>query len=74
MTIPPKKRPVNDDLVQTKVRLPRKLYDELQAEASSKGLTLTAEILERLQLHQHRQVLDRLASLEALVRRMNDRT
>lgn len=74
MTKPPARKTIQDDWIKTALRLPRDLHAELQAGADINAQSLNAEILQRLQLRQHQAVMDELAEVKAMLRKLMDMT
>ena len=74
MKKPPTQKPIHTDSIKTALRLPRELHAELQATADDNARSLNAEIVQRLQMRQHQAVMDELAELKALLRKLIDMT
>ena len=64
----------DQELVKKTLRLPRALNDEIQAAADSRGVSLNAEIVERLQASFRADELARLSSeiaeMKAVIRQL----
>jgi len=72
MTNPPKQKKTQHGYVQSAVRMPPELRDELREAAESHGRTMNAEILARLQSDKLDAVMSELTDLKAMLRKVMD--
>ena len=77
MRKPPIQKATQSGYVQSAVRLPPQLHQELKAAAEENGRTLNAEIISRLQAASLHEKLDRLAAghqeLRSMLRELLDK-
>lgn len=73
MTKSPIKKVSQENYVQSAVRFPPELRDDLHKAAVRNGRSFNAEILARLQANQLDAVMAELAQLRAMVQRLIDR-
>jgi hypothetical protein len=73
-TPPPLQKRTQDDWVKTALRLPKALHAEIQAAADDNVHSMNAEILQRLETRRHQELMDELADVKAMLRRVLDRT
>lgn len=73
MTIPPIKKKTQKDYVQSAVRLPRTLRQELKDAAAKNGRTMNAEILYRLQASPLDDLKRQNEELKKMIREVLDR-
>ena len=74
MKMPPTQKQAQTDYIQTAVRMPRKLRDEIQATAERNGRSMNAEIIARLQASPLDTVLAEMADLKRMVRTLLDQS
>lgn len=72
MTKPPKSSPPQDDYVQSAVRFPRELREEIKRAAERNGRSMNAEIIARLQDRQTEALTAELAEIKAALRKILD--
>jgi hypothetical protein len=72
MSKPPTQTKTQIDYVQTAVRMPRALHEELKAAAKYNGRPMNAEILSRLQASPLEEVKRQNEELKRLVREVLD--
>lgn len=74
MPKPPEKKQGQKDYIQTVVRLPRDLSNEVKATAELHGRSMNAEIIARLQASPMDVVMERLDRMERMLRAALDLT
>lgn len=74
MPNPPLQKPKQEPYVQTSLRLPKRLRDELSEAAEINGRSLNAEILARLQASPLEEISRRQVEIKAMIRELLDRT
>ena len=72
MTKPPITKTSQKDYVQSAVRFPPQLRDDLRAAAARNGRSFNAEVIARLQANPVADVLAEVREVKALVRRVLD--
>lgn len=72
MKAPPIRKTSQHNYVQTAVRLPPELRDELRAAAERHGHSLNAEIIARLQTNKSESLAAELAEIKAALRKILD--
>jgi hypothetical protein len=72
MTKSPIKKVLQKDYVQSAVRFPPQLRDQIRAAAEENGRSFNAEVIARLQAEPSQQIMAELADLKAMVRRALD--
>lgn len=72
MTKPPTQKQTQSDYVQSAVRMPRALRDELKEAAKRNGRAMNAEILARLQASPLDDIKQQNEELKKLVRQILD--
>lgn len=72
MTKSPEKKVLQKDYVQSAVRFPPELRDQLHAAAEANGRSFNAEVLARLQASPSEQILSEIAELKAMLRKVLD--
>lgn len=72
MTKPPTQKKSQSDYVQSAMRLPPELRDEIKATAELNGRTMNAEIIARLQQNQIATLMRENAELRKMVREILD--
>lgn len=70
MPNPPKQKQVQDAYVQTAVRLPHGLRDEIRESAETNGRSMNAEIIARLQSVPASDRIDKLAKEQREIKKM----
>lgn len=73
MKNPPKTRASQKDFVQSAVRFPPALREELHQAAERNGRSFNAEVLARIQSSDTAQIMAELALLRAMVQQLIDR-
>jgi hypothetical protein len=73
MTKPPVQKHIQKDYVQSAVRLPRSLRQELKDAAERNGRTMNAEILARLQASPLDEIKQQNEELKKMLRQVLDR-
>lgn len=72
MTKSPIKKVLQKDYVQSAVRFPPELRDQLKLSAEANGRSFNAEIIARLQSSPSEQILAEIADLKLMLRKVLD--
>lgn len=72
MPKPPAKKTTQKHFVQSAIRFPPELREDLKAAADNNGRSFNAEVIARLQASPLEEVLSELADVKALVRKILD--